>query len=465
MVTLAYGQDRTVTGKVTDAADGSQLPGVNVLLKGSTSGTVTDATGNYSLQIPSTGGVLVFSFIGLTTQEIEIGNQTQINVTMEVDATTLSEVIVTAYGVSKKTSFTGSAVQVNAEAIEGRAITNVSAALEGVAGVQYSPGNGQPGSSSAVRIRGIGSVNASSAPLYIVDGVQFSGELSSINPSDVESYSVLKDAASTSLYGSRAANGVILITTKTGKEGQSKFTANLSYGISSRGIKEYDRISAQQYYPLMWEAMRNSIANPGNNTPAEIAAANQTATDGIFDQLKTNPFNVPNDQIVLTDGTLNPSAQLLYADDLNWQENLEGRGQRTSFDVSYQGGTAKSSQFFSLSALDDTGWAINSDFQRISGRVNMSATPKKWLRTGFNLAATTSKSNRSNDAGSNNSVNPFQGTRNVASIYPVHEHDPVTGAYILDGNGEKIYDLGANRVGSQVGRHVIYENLLATDLD
>lgn len=465
MATLASGQNRTVTGRITDASDGSGLPGVNVLLKGTTTGTVTDTNGTYTIEVPNNGVVLVFSFIGMLTQEIEIGTQSQVDVRMDVDATTLSEVLVTAYGTTKKTSFTGSAVQLNSEALEGRAITNVTAALEGVSGVMYSPSNGQPGSSSEIRIRGVGSINGSSDPLYVVDGMPFSGSLSSINPQDIESYSVLKDAASTSLYGSKAANGVIMITTKKGKSGQSKFNVNLSYGISERGIPEYERINAHQYYPLMWESMRNSNAIPGVDLPADVDAANLAATNTIFSALKTNPFNVPNDQIVLTDGKLNPSAKLLYADDLNWQKPLEGTGSRKSIDLSYQGGTEKSSQFFSLSALDETGWAINSDFQRVSGRVSMDVKPKNWLKTGFNLAATTSVSNLSNDAGSTNSVNPFNGTRYVAPIYPVFEHDPTTGDYILDSNGDKIYDLGANRVGSQVGRHVIYENLLATDRD
>lgn len=460
---LAVVEAISIQGIVSDDT-GVGLPGVNVVVKGTTQGTITDATGAYSLDV-SEGATLIFSFIGFKTQEIEVGTRNTIDVEMTTDFETLSEVIVTAYGTSTKKSFTGSAVQINAEALEGRAITNVTSALQGVPGVQFSSTDGQPGASTTVQIRGIGSINTTTSPLYVVDGVPFTGSLSSINPQDIESISVLKDAASTSLYGSRAANGVVILTTKTGKNGQSKFNVNFSQGTSSRGIKEYERISAEQYYPIMWEALRNANAIPGTATAAELDAANQDASDNIFDQLETNPFNVPNDEIVLTDGTLNPQARLLYPDDLDWQKPLEKSGSRTSFDMSYQGGTEKSSHFFSLSALEDTGWAINSDFKRISGRVNMSAQPKKWLKTGFNLSATSSKSNQSNDGGSASTVNPFAGTRRVAPIYSVFEHDPVTGDFILDGNGDKVYDLGDNRVGVMVGRHAILENLLGVDID
>lgn len=454
--------DITVSGKVT-GQDGESLPGVSIVVKGTTRGTTTDIDGNYRLEVDETA-TLVFSFVGFQSQEIAIAGRSVIEVKLESDARQLEELVVVAYGTAKKSAFTGAATQINAEALEGRALTNITSAIEGAAGVQFSPGGGQPGESSSIRIRGFSSINNSNAPLYVVDGFVFTGSLSSINPQDIESISILKDAASTALYGSRASNGVVILTTKSGKNGQSQFNVNISTGVSTRGIQEYDRVSAQEYYPLMWEALRNSNAIPGTATDADLATANQDASNDIFDQLQTNPFNVANDQIVGTDGTLNPNAELLYAEDLDWQKPLERTGRRTSMDMSYQGGTEKSSYFFSLSYLDDTGWAINSDFKRVSGRVNMSTQPKKWIKTGFNLAATSSSSKQSNDGNSTNSVNPFNGTRRVGPIYPVHEHD-ATGAYVLDEAGNRIYDQGANRVGVMVGRHVIMENELQTDQD
>lgn len=454
--------DITVSGKVR-GSDGESLPGVSIVIKGTTRGTTTDIDGNYRLEVDETA-TLVFSFVGFKSQEVQIAGRSIIEIDLEADSQQLEELVVVAYGVAKKGAFTGSATQINSEALEGRALTNITSAIEGAAGVQFSPGGGQPGESSDIRIRGFSSINNSNDPLYVVDGFVFTGTLASINPQDIESISILKDAASTALYGSRASNGVVILTTKSGKNGQSQFNVNVSRGVSTRGIKEYNRVSAQEYYPLMWEALRNSNAIPGTATDADLATANQDASDDIFDQLKTNPFNVPNDQIVGTDGNLNPAAELLYAEDLNWQSPLERTGKRTSMDMSYQGGNEKSSYFFSLSYLDDTGWAINSDFKRVSGRVNMSTQPKKWVKTGFNLAASSSSSNQSNDGTSGNSVNPFNGTRRVAPIYPVHEHDS-TGAYVLDAAGNQIYDQGADRVGVMVGRHVIMENELQKDQD
>lgn len=461
-VQLSIAQSVTINGKVADS-QGEPLIGATILVKGTTTGSITDVDGLYSVQLESTPAILVFSYTGYRNQELEVTSATTtLDVTMDESVGLLDEVIVVAYGTAKKGSFTGSATQINAEALEGRALTNVTAAIEGAAGIQFSPGDGQPGSSSGLRVRGFGSVNASSSPLYVVDGIIFSGSLSSINPSDVESITVLKDASSTALYGSKAANGVVLLTTKGGRKGGEKFTVNLSRGISGRGISEYDRLNAEEYYPVMWEAYRNSLSISGSTPTTE---ANQMASDNIFGLLGMNPFNVANDQIVGTDGFLNPAAQLLYGDDLNWQDPLVRSGNRSNVDVSYQGATDKTSYFASMSYLEDEGWILNSDFQRITGRINVTMQPKEWIRTGFNLSGTSSESNQAADGGSTSFVNPFFSSRRIAPIYPVFLHDQETGAFILDDAGNKIYDLGADRVGNTNGRHVIQETLLNVDND
>ena len=457
---LAVVEVATISGKVTDET-GAGLPGVNVVVKGTTQGTITDVDGLYNLDVPE-GTSLIFSFIGFKTQEVEVGTRTTIDIQMAADFETLSEVIVTAYGTSTKGAFTGSATQINSEALVGRSVTNISAAIEGAPGIQFSPGNGQPGTSSGIRVRGIGSVSAGSAPLYVLDGIQFYGSLSSINPNDIESITVLKDAASTALYGAKAANGVVLLTTKKGSVKRSKFNINISQGTSSRAISEYDRVDAKQYYPLLWESYRNSLSISGTT---DEATANQMASDGIVKLLGVNPFNVLDDQVVLPDGTLNPSAQLLYADDLDWQDQLTRGGSRSAVDLSYQGGTENTTYFTSFGYLNDNGWILNSDFERIAGRLNVTTQPKKWVKTGLNLSATTSTSNQANDGGSTSFVNPFFSTRNIAPIYPVFEHDPTTGDFILDGAGNQIYDLGANRIGNTNGRHAIQETILNQDLD
>ncbi|NER13872.1 SusC/RagA family TonB-linked outer membrane protein [Leptobacterium flavescens] len=450
-----------VSGNVSDN-NGTPLIGVSVVIKGTTTGTQTDFDGNYQIDAKQ-GDILVFSYIGMQTTEITVGTSKTINVTMQESVNSLEEVIVVAYGTAKKGDFTGSATKIDAKTIEKRTLTNVANVLDGAsAGVRVTPASGQPGSGPAIRVRGIGSVNASSAPLIVLDGVQFDGNISSLNANDIESFTVLKDAASTSLYGARAANGVVIITTKRGRSGQAdQFSLNVSQGITSRSIPEYDRVNASQYYPLMWEALRNSLSISGN-TP--IDQANQLATDGIFDELLTNPFNVPNDQIVGTDGLLNPNAQLLYPDDLDWQEPLIRSGSRSNIDFSYRGASQTTDYFVSLSYLNEKGFLINTDFERITGRINVNTKLNDWFKTGLNLSYANSVSNQQT-AATNAFVNPFFSARAVAPIYPVFLHDPVTGEFILDDNGDRIFDPGANRVGGTSGRHVVQETMLNVDRD
>ena len=451
----------TVSGTVLDAESGDPLIGVTVQVIRTGSGTVTDLDGYYEVTANASDS-LVFSYTGMETMTVPVGTQTTIDVEMGASSVALDQVIVTAYGTSKRGAFTGSATQINAEAIEGRGITNVSSALEGASGIQYSPGSGQPGASSPIRVRGFGSVNASSEPLYVVDGIIFSGNLNSLNPNDIESLTVLKDASSTALYGAKAANGVVLITTKGGKGGQNRFNVNVSQGFSGRSIKEYDRVGPDQYYELQWEAYRNSLIYGDGLSEAD---ANREASREIVGLLGTNPYNVADSLVIGSDGRLNPSAELLYPGDLDWQDALTRLGNRSQADISYQGGTDKTTFFTSLGYIDDTGWILASDFERLSGRVNVTTQPRDWIRTGLNANLATSTSNQAADAGSTSFVNPFFSTRYIAPIYPLYEHDPVTGEFLLDANGERQYNLGGDRVGSTNGRNVIQETLLNIDQD
>ncbi len=464
VVQLTFAQEKTVTGTVVSTADGMTLPGVNVIIQGTSTGTQTDFDGNYSINV-SQGDQLVFSYLGFEPRTVRVGAGNVIDVSLEVDSQALDEVLVVAYGTVKKSAFTGSAGQIDASEIAERPITNVTQALQGqIAGVNTTTSSGQPGAGPSISIRGIGSFSASNDPLIILDGVQFDGALSSINSNDVENITVLKDAASTSLYGSRAANGVVMITTKTGRKDKEIFSLNVSQGFTSRGVDEYDRVGPAQYYELMWEARRNALAISGD---IPFNEANQTATNEVFGNLRTNPFNVPNDQIVLPNGRINPDAELLYPDDLDWQEPLTRSGSRTNTDFSYQGGSERTDYFVSLSHLDETGYVINSDFERLTGRINVNSTFKEWFKTGLNLSGATSKGNNAQAATtqSNSLVNPFFTTRNIAPIYPVYVHDPVTGAFVLDENGNRIFNEGVDRVGSTSGRHVIQEALLNRDED
>lgn len=294
-------QNKTITGRVTSPGEPEGLIGVNVLVKGTTIGVVTDLDGRYTLLAPESATTLVFSYIGYRSVEEQIGNRSEINVVMEEDSQNLEEVIITAYGGTvDKGNFTGSAVALKGDQIANRPINNVVNAIEGQApGVITTSASGQPGSTPAVRIRGIGSVNSSSSPLYVVDGVPYDGALSNLNPEDIEDMTILKDASSAALYGSRAANGVIMITTKTGKKNKPTFNLRLQQGISSRALPEYDRVNADQYYPLVWESLRNSQLGNGATGPEAAAFA----SNNLIDILGYNIYNVPNDQIVGADGT------------------------------------------------------------------------------------------------------------------------------------------------------------------
>ena len=455
-----------VKGVVT--SDSEPLPGVSIRIKGRAIGTETDFNGNYSIRVPK-GATLVFSYLGMKPKEIKVGNTLTINVDLKEDSSALDEVIIVAYGTAKKTAFTGSATQINAATIEKRPLTNVFNALDGAsAGVKLSPANGQPGSSPAIRIRGIGSISASNSPLIIVDGVEYTGSFSSINSNDIESLTVLKDAASTSLYGSRAANGVVMITTKRGKRGkESSFKLDVSQGLSTRSIKEYKRVNTSQYYPLMWEALRNGYITSG--AAASESIANQMVSsggvDGVFNFLGINPFNVDNNQVVLTDGTLNSNARLRYAEDLDWQAPIIRAGSRENINFSYSGANETTDYFASLSYLKDEGYIIKSNFERITARINTNTKLKDWFKTGINLFTASSSSSNANDGGSSKLVNPFRTTRYIAPIYPVHLHNPNTGAYILDDTGRRQYDSSSQRIGSSSSRHVIQETLLNSDID
>ncbi len=252
---MAMAQVSRITGVVVSAEDNEPIVGASVLVKGTTLGTITDMNGRYSINnIPVNAKSLVISFVGMKTQELAIKGGEQ-RVVMQSDTELIDEVVVVAYGTQKKSSFTGAASTVGAKSIEKRAITNVTAALEGNAsGVQVTAATGQPGESSSIRIRGFGSVNASNAPLYVVDGTIYNGSIGDINPADIESMTILKDAASTSLYGSSAGNGVILITTKKGKEsGGTGVNLTINQGWSNRAYKDYKKVGIYDYYPLQWE--------------------------------------------------------------------------------------------------------------------------------------------------------------------------------------------------------------------
>lgn len=434
---LCFAQVREVNGTVISKSDRTPLPGVTVMVKGETgNGTATDIDGKFALKVKE-DAVLVISFIGMLTREVRVAGETNLTVELAEQAETLDEVMVVAYGTAKNSSFTGSAKVVSGEKLAKIQTSSISKALEGASsGVQVVSSSGQPGENATVRIRGIGSINASNTPLYVVDGVPFSGYLNSINPADIESMTILKDAAANSLYGSRAANGVIVITTKKGKEGKPAVALDMKWGVNSKGIPSYDMITDPgQYYEAAWTALRNSLEYAGGLSAAEAdAEASRTLVKELGGY---NNYNVPDEQLIVN-GKLNPSAALLYHDD--WNDEAFSNQLRQEYQFSYQGGSEKTKYYMSLGFLDDKGYVENSGFQRYTARVNLDQELTAWFKAGANLAYANTLQNFPT-SGSSAFANQFMFSQGIAPVYPVYLYDR-QGNRQYDKNGNSLYDFG-----------------------
>ncbi len=487
MCNVAVAQNITVKGTVKDASTGEGIPFASIQLKGTLTGTSADLDGNYTIDVPK-NGTLIFSSIGYVNQEAVVEGRTVIDILLATDAEALEEAVITiAYGAAKKSSLTGAISNVNSEKIESRPVSAVTSVLEGtVTGVQVNSTTGAPGSDPSILIRGNGTINGSTSPLYVIDGVPFSGNLSDLNPNDIESLTVLKDAASSALYGNRAANGVILITTKKGKSGRVAVTANVSQGIYQRGMKEYDYATANEFMEVAYRELYNRTLYPTlDMTYDEIVATAQDATKRaaaheyasknlIADKLYLNIYNVSDDALFDSNGKLVSNAAIKsgYLDDLNWFDQTITNGYRAEYNVSASAASEKSDYYFSVGYLDENGYLRNATFDRFSGRASVNVKPTSYLKVGLNINATHQTYNNM-DAGSSAYVNPFMYCRNIAPIYPVHVHDINTGAYILDDQGNKQYDGGSyiDANGQVVvtrnqyaDRHVIWENELNKDV-
>lgn len=437
----ATANDIRVSGTVV--SEGEPLPGASVLVKGTHSGTVTDVDGRYSITVPS-DGTLVFSFIGLKSQEQKVGGRTVINVDLLPDSEQLDEVMVVAYATAKKYSFTGAASTVKGDEIARMQTSNVSRALEGtVPGLQASAASGQPGTDAEIRIRGIGSINASSAPLYVVDGLPFDGSINSINPEDIASITVLKDAASAALYGSRGANGVIIITTKQGHtDSKTTVSVKASFGGSNRAVRDYDRIGTNQYFELYWEALRNQYALSTDKYTPETAAA-QASKDLVGKLMGggPNPYGTSYPQPVGTDGKLLSGATPLW--NVDWQDAMEQQALRTEIGLNVSGGGQTNQYFFSAGYLNDKGIALESGYERFNLRSNITSEITKWLRGSVNMSYAHSMQNYpvSSDTKTSNVINAG---RLMAGFYPIYEMN-ADGTYKHDSEGQLIYDFGSYR--------------------
>ena len=474
----------TVKGTVVTYEENEPIIGASIQVVGASNiGTITDVNGQFTLQVPAGKNTLKITYVGMEPLEVAVSNK-PLRIQLRNDANNLDEVVVVAYGTQKKTSLTGAIQEVKSEEILLRPTSSVASALEGmVTGVQVNSTYGVPGEDPSIRIRGIGTVNGSSSPLYILDGVPYGGNISDLNPQDIESMSVLKDAASAALYGNRASNGVILITTKKGKQGKLNVSADIKLGTYSRGIPEYERMGATQWMEAQWlnmknnriSAMMNEAVPEGMTQEQWIAsipgkASEYASKNLISDRLYLNIFQGADDALFDSNGKfIGGAIKGTYAEDLDWYDQAIHNGFREEYNINANGATDKADYLFSVGYLNENGYLKTSGFDRLSGRAAVNVQPVKWFKSGFNVNVTHQTFNSTYGTSDGGYTNPFMYCRNIAPIYPVHLHDVNTGQYILDDFGNTQYDSGSYiDANGQVqvtrnqfqDRHLIWENEL-----
>lgn len=450
---MAFAQSQ-ISGKVTSSEDGSPVIGASIKVAGTNTGTVTDIDGNFSLNAPA-GSKLEISYIGMVSKTVKAGRS--LNIVMDSDNHSLDEVMVVAFGTAKKSAFTGSAAVVGSEELSKKVTTNVADALVGsVPGLQLRGGTGQPGDTQGkINIRGIASMYASTDPLIIVDGAPYSASLSNIPTEDIESVSILKDAASAALYGARGAAGVIIVTTKKGSNKEAKINVDMKWGSNSRAIPDYDVIKDPgQYYEAYYAQLYNRNFY-GRGQSAEQANLNANKT--MLSDLRYNVFTYPdNEQLIGLDGKINPHATLgrvvtgtdgkkylMTPDD--WANTLYNKSLRQEYNVSANGGTDRSTYYTSVGYLKDDGIIQQSGYERLTARLKADYQAKKWLKLGTNVGFVTSNQTQSSGLSSTSilAINPFVFTSTLAPIYPLFIRDE-NGNIMKDDLGNDLYDFGSS---------------------
>ncbi|TDE12154.1 TonB-dependent receptor [Dyadobacter psychrotolerans] len=380
--------ERSIKGKVVDKSNGEGLPGVNVIVKGTSTGTTTDAEGNYTITVADDGTTLVFSFVGYISQEVAVGTKSVVDVTIESDSKALSEVVVIGYGTARKSDLTGSVGSVKEAELRERPVPSLNQALQGkVSGVQVNVNSGRPGGRSNVRIRGFSSINSSNNPLYVVDGVmlpqgnqnQSSQAIDFINPNDIVSVEVLKDASSTAIYGARGANGVIMITTRRGKSGDGIITYNLDLSVPTAGPKRAKVLNAQQYLDVEDLSYKNMQKyDPAGWAEGKYASHNPQVRRQQLQDKYPEIFTV----------TTNPDGTKKFAPnyDTNWFDEATQNRVSQNHQLGFSGGNNKTTYSLSLGYRDDQGLIKTSYLKRYSSRFSIDDQVKKWLRIGGTLS-------------------------------------------------------------------------------
>ena len=449
-----FGQTRQIRGVVLAAENKQPLEGATVAVNQSEQTTITNADGRFELQVPDDKAVLNISFVGRESSEVEVkAGQTDIIILLKPSNNTLEEVVAVAYTTVKRSGYPGAVTSISSDKVNNRLTPNITNALQGLApGIQTTSANGQPGNSSTIRIRGIGSINASSAPLFVVDGAPYEGDINALDPADIASINILKDATAANLYGSRAANGVIIITTKQGRKGtDATISATVNQGWSSRAVKDYEKLGTDQYFELYWEALRNKALTNGL-TEAQAAAA---ASSQVVSNLGINPYGPAFPQPVGTDGRIVPGARPLWNDD--WEDGMLQDAKYTQAQLSFSGGGEKATYYIGGGYTNNQGAYLASGFKRYNFRSNLTLQAKPWLKVGLNLSgASTSQDYPTSSDSKQTNVVLFG--RTIPGFYPIYQRNP-DGSFKLDANGQKQFDYGAYRPNAALARYNLIGSL------
>lgn len=443
-------QTRTISGTVVDLGNNEPLIGVTVMPIGGGQGTATDIDGKFTLNVPAGVRQAKVSYVGYKEQTVTLTNGMTIR--LASSSTNLDDVVVIAYGTGTKESLTGSVAVVGAKEIEDRPVTSVTSALEGNApGVQVNNSTGTPGSAPAIRIRGFNSFDSSAmSPLYVVDGIVYDGNIADINPADIESMSVLKDAASCALYGNRGANGVILINTKRAKgQGRVDVTLQVRQGVYERGLPFYDKMGANDWMESSLAAWSRGSMTAG--TYKDFGSAVAVLKDRFVSTFMNaqNIYDLPADELFNEEGKLQGNILPGY-NDLDWWKAISRTGFREEYNINATGATDKFDAFASVGYLKENGYLLGTDFKRFNGRVVANYQPVSYFRTGLNISSSYSKSETGNvDSDQLGAVsNPFLADF-YAPVQPYYAHNE-DGSILYDANGKAQWNLSGLTKGDNV---------------
>lgn len=455
LVSLQLGaQTRLVSGIVKQSSNSEPLIGVAVIDEKEGRSVMTDVDGRFSIEATEST-VLTFSFLGLKTEQVTVGKRNNLQILMSEDREVLEDVIVVAYGTSTKESFTGSAEIVRADKLKDRPAADVTKMLDGqVSGVMTTSGSGQPGSGAEIRIRGFGSINASNAPLIVVDGVPFDGDLNSINSADIESISVLKDASAGALYGARGANGVVMVTTRSGAEEGMTVSVSAKVGVNSRALPFYDTMDSKQYMEHIWRACYNDLVYGEGYLPSYALAEAPNKVSSIFlgENDVYNVFDKDVASLYDANGKIVSSAKLKYNE--NWMKEAQAVCPiRQEYQVGVTGGSSKVKYMASLSYLSDQGTLKTTGFNRYTVRAGADLKPREWFKMGVNVNFSHSESEFLGAMGTEN-TNVWYSAMMMGPIYPVYKKN-LDGSDVLE-NGNRVFDYGASRpAGAQNNRNSV----------